>query len=112
MVSKRGIAANPKKIQALLQMQPPGNIKDVQRLTGCLAALSRFISRGASRSFPFFQLLRNMKTFQWTEECQYAFDDLKERVEFTKRDKRTLPGFLSLREVLSKAPRFALSSEL
>lgn len=58
-------------------MPPPGNIRDVQRLTGCLVALSRFLSRSADRSFRFFQLLRNMKEFQWTPECQAAFEELK-----------------------------------
>lgn len=77
MVSKRGIEANPKKIQAVLQRQPPRNIKDVQRLTGCLAALSCFLSRSADRAFPFFWLLKNMKAFYWTEEWQQAFEDLK-----------------------------------
>lgn len=79
MVSKRGIEANPMKIQAVLQMQPPRNIKDVQRLTGCLVALSRFLSRSADRAFPFFRLLKNMKAFQWTPECQQAFENLKDK---------------------------------
>lgn len=77
MILKRGIDANPKKIQAIVDMAPPRTIKEVQRLTGCLAALSRFLSRSADRSFQFFQLLRNMKSFSWTAECQQAFDDLK-----------------------------------
>lgn len=66
MILKRGIDANPKKIQAIVDMAPPRTIKEVQRLTGCLAALSRFLSRSADRSFQFFQLLRNMKSFSWT----------------------------------------------
>lgn len=77
MILKRGIDANSKKIQAIVDMAPPRTIKEVQRLTGCLAALSRFLSRSADRSFQFFQLLRNMKSFSWTAECQQAFDDLK-----------------------------------
>ena len=44
LVSHRGIEANPKKIRAIEAMRPPAWIKDVQRLTGSLAALSRFIS--------------------------------------------------------------------
>jgi hypothetical protein len=46
-VSKRGIQANPKKIEALRRMQPPSNIKEVQRLTGRIASLNRFISKAA-----------------------------------------------------------------
>nr|AAK27822.1 putative gag-pol precursor [Oryza sativa Japonica Group] len=45
MVSQRGIQANPEKINAILNMKPPSSQKDVQKLTGCMAALSRFVSR-------------------------------------------------------------------
>ena len=45
IVSKRGIEANLEKISAIMRMGPIQNIKGVQRVTGCLAALSRFISR-------------------------------------------------------------------
>ena len=44
MVSQRGIQANPEKINAILNMKPPSSQKDVQKLTGCMAALSRFVS--------------------------------------------------------------------
>ena len=44
IVSERGIEANPKKITAISNMGPIRNVKGVQRLTGCLAALSQFIS--------------------------------------------------------------------
>ena len=44
IISERGIEANPKKISAIMRMGPIQNIKGVQRVIGCLAALSRFIS--------------------------------------------------------------------
>ena len=44
IVSERGIEANPEKISAIMRMGPIQNIKGVQRVMGCLAALSRFIS--------------------------------------------------------------------
>jgi hypothetical protein len=47
LVSHRGIEANPSKIQAIMDMAPPQSIKDIQRLTGRLAALNRFILRSA-----------------------------------------------------------------
>jgi hypothetical protein len=52
-----GIEANPEKIWTIEAMRPPARIKDVQMLVGCLAALSRFISRLAERALPFFKLL-------------------------------------------------------
>ena len=44
IMSERGIEANPKKIMAISNMGPIRNVKGIHRLTGCLAALSRFIS--------------------------------------------------------------------
>ena len=69
--NSRGIEANPNKIKVVLDMLPPSNIKDVQRLTGRVAALSRFVSRASEKCQPFFQALK--KAFQWDEHCQEAF---------------------------------------
>ena len=55
-----------------------GNPKDVQVLTGMLAAFNRLISKFANRYRPFYQLLKKWKGFQWNEECNRAFQDLKE----------------------------------
>ena len=75
IVNNRGIEANPDKIKVVLGMQPPSNIKDVQRLTGRIAALSRFVSRASDKCQPFFQVLK--KAFQWDAHCQEAFMMLK-----------------------------------
>ncbi|KAL0456023.1 UNVERIFIED_CONTAM: Polyprotein P3 [Sesamum latifolium] len=77
LVSQRGIEANPDKIQAIQQMREPQTIKEVQQLIGRMAALNRFISRAGDRGLPFFKILRNIKNFQWTEECHRAFQELK-----------------------------------
>jgi hypothetical protein len=44
IISHRSIEANPEKISAMTNMKAPMCIKDVQKLTGCMAALNRFIS--------------------------------------------------------------------
>ncbi|KAL0448807.1 UNVERIFIED_CONTAM: hypothetical protein Slati_1437100 [Sesamum latifolium] len=77
MVTQRGIEAKPDKIKAIMDMGPPTNINEVQRLTGRIAALSRFISKFAEQGLPFFKTLRKVKNFEWTKECQQAFEDLK-----------------------------------
>jgi hypothetical protein len=61
-------------------MRPPARIKDVQKLTGSLAALSRFISRLAERALPFFKLLRKSGPFSWTKEVEQAFQELKQHL--------------------------------
>ncbi|KAL0430064.1 UNVERIFIED_CONTAM: Retrovirus-related Pol polyprotein from transposon [Sesamum radiatum] len=77
LVTQRGIKANPDKILAIQQMRESSTIKEVQLLTGRMAALKRFISRAADRELPFFKILRNTRNFQWTSECSWAFSELK-----------------------------------
>ena len=71
MVSQRDIEANPEKIKALIEMQSPRTVKEVQRLTGRVAALNRFISRAMDKCLPFFKVLR--QTCEWTAESKEAF---------------------------------------
>ncbi|KAL2250108.1 UNVERIFIED_CONTAM: Retrovirus-related Pol polyprotein from transposon 17.6 [Sesamum indicum] len=78
MVSERGIEANPEKIQAIMSLRSSTSIKEVQKLTGKVASLSRFISRSADRSLPFFKVLRKPKNFLWTPKCDQALQELKE----------------------------------
>ena len=75
IVNHRGIEANPDKIKAVLDMPSPSGIKEVQRMTGRIAALSRFISRASDKCQPFFQVLK--KAFQWNTKCEEAFSALK-----------------------------------
>jgi hypothetical protein len=63
LVSHRGIEDNPKKIKMIEAMRPPVHIKYVQKLMGCLAALSRSISRLIEHALPFFKLLRKSGPF-------------------------------------------------
>jgi hypothetical protein len=70
IVSNRGIEANPVKISAITNMGAPATIKDVQKLTGCMAAPNRFISRLRETGLPFFKLLKCQDKFQWTEEAE------------------------------------------
>jgi len=57
IISSRGIKANPDKIQAVLDMKPPRNIKEVQRLTRCIAALGHFMFRSADKCQLVFRIL-------------------------------------------------------
>ena len=75
MVSHRGIEANLEKIKTILDMKSPQNIKEVQSLTGRVAALNRFVSKVIDKCLPFFKVLK--KEFEWADECQKAFKDLK-----------------------------------
>jgi hypothetical protein len=57
MVSSRRIDANPKKVEAIENLQPPQTRKEIQKLVGMMAALNRFISKLGERGIPFYRLL-------------------------------------------------------
>ncbi|KAL0400328.1 UNVERIFIED_CONTAM: Retrovirus-related Pol polyprotein from transposon [Sesamum radiatum] len=77
MVTQRGIEVDPDKINAIMNMGSPTSINEVQRLTGRIAALSQFISKSGKKGLSFFKTLRKVKNFEWTKECQEAFEDIK-----------------------------------
>ena len=75
MVSQRGIEVNLEKIWVIMELEPPRMVKKVQSLNGKIATLNRFVSRATNRCLPFFCTLR--RSFEWTDECQTTFDNLK-----------------------------------
>ncbi|KAL0356048.1 UNVERIFIED_CONTAM: hypothetical protein Sradi_4051700 [Sesamum radiatum] len=77
MVAQRGIEANPLKIKAIIDMKAPTGLNEVERLTGRITALSRFISKSVEKSLLFFKTLKKAKTFEWGTPCQLAFEELK-----------------------------------
>ena len=82
-VSQRGIEANPDKIKAIEQIEAPKRIKDVRRLTGCVPAMSRFISKSTERALPFFKILKKAGPMEWTPEAEAALQDLKKYLSST-----------------------------
>ncbi|KAK1691926.1 hypothetical protein QYE76_008623 [Lolium multiflorum] len=80
LVSARGIEANPDKIQAIVTMRKPTKLKEIQQLTGRVAALSRFVARLGEKALPFYALIKQGDKFQWNEEADRAFEDLKRTI--------------------------------
>jgi dsDNA-binding SOS-regulon protein len=76
IISHRGIEANPEKISAITKMKAPTCIKDVQKLTGCMAALNKFISKLGERGLSFFKLLKHQEKFVWTPQADQALAQL------------------------------------
>ena len=52
-------------------------VHDVQKLTSCLAALSRFIYRLGEKALPLYRLMKKSDKFEWTPEADAAFAELK-----------------------------------
>nr|KYP76142.1 Transposon Ty3-I Gag-Pol polyprotein [Cajanus cajan] len=77
MLSNRGIEVNPDKCHTILDMRSPTNIKEVQRLSGQLTSLSRFLPCMAEIAKPILNLLKKADRFKWTDECEAAFQHFK-----------------------------------
>ncbi|XP_074374508.1 uncharacterized protein LOC141714911 [Apium graveolens] len=78
IVNHRGIEANPTKI---LELKSPRRVKDVQSLTGRVAALNLFISRSSNKCQELFKVIRRAgKNFEWTKECENAFQNIKKHL--------------------------------
>ena len=90
MVSQRGIEVNLEKVRAILELEPPRTVKAVQSLNGKVAALNRFVSKATDKCLPFFRVLR--KSFEWTDECQKEFDDLKKYLSSPPLLSLSMPG--------------------
>nr|CAN67795.1 hypothetical protein VITISV_009541 [Vitis vinifera] len=77
MVSQRGIEVSPDQVKAVIETPPPRNKKELQRLTGKLVALGRFIARFTDELRPFFLAIRKAGAHGWTDSCQNAFEKIK-----------------------------------
>ena len=77
MVTQRGIEINPDQVKAVANMLAPTNKKQLQRLTGKLVSLGRFIARFTNKMKPFFLTLRDINKPGWTQSCQNAFEEIK-----------------------------------
>jgi hypothetical protein len=77
IVSERGIEANPDNALAITNMGPICNLKGVQRVMGCLASLSQFISHLGEKGLPLYRILKKSEHFSWTPEAQEELDKLQ-----------------------------------
>ena len=90
MVSQRGIKVNSEKVRAILELEPLKTVKAVQSLNGKVAALNRFVSKATDKCLPFFRVLKIY--FEWTDECQKAFEDLKKYLSSPPLLSPSMPG--------------------
>jgi hypothetical protein len=77
MILSWRIDANPKKMEAIENLQPPWTRKEIQKLAGMMTTLSRFISKLGERGMPFYRLLCKVDGFQWDDQATTSFVELK-----------------------------------
>ncbi|GJZ64876.1 reverse transcriptase domain-containing protein [Tanacetum coccineum] len=83
IMTSEGIRANPEKTKVVVNMPSPSNLKQMQRLSGKLSALNRFLSKAAERALPSLHTLKrftNKKDFHWTTEAKEAFQQMKKLI--------------------------------
>jgi hypothetical protein len=83
IISQRGIAANPSKIKAIEALEPPTQLRDMQKFAGYLASLSRLVSRLGEKAMPLYQLMKKTDHFVWSQRADEAFNDLKRALSTT-----------------------------
>lgn len=77
MVTQREIEINPDQVKAIANTLGPTNKKELQRLTGKLVALGRFIARFTDKMKPFFLTLKDANKSGWMRDCQNTFEEIK-----------------------------------
>jgi len=77
ILTSRGIEANPDKCQAIMEMQSPKTVKEVQHLVGRVVALLRFMPKMADKIRAIMSLLKKASRFKWDDQCEDAFLQLK-----------------------------------
>ncbi|GJU77870.1 reverse transcriptase domain-containing protein [Tanacetum coccineum] len=83
VVNTKGIKACPEKADAVVKLQSPRTLKEVQSLNGKLARLNRFLSKSTEKLMPFFKTLKRCikkSNFQWTPKAEQAFEEMKQRI--------------------------------
>jgi hypothetical protein len=77
IVSQRGITVDPLKVQAITEIPPPRNLRQLQSLQGKANFLRRFVPDYVVRAHGFLRLLHHDIPFHWDDYAQQSFDDLK-----------------------------------
>ena len=78
IVSGRGIEIDPAKVQAIRSMPAPKTDKDIRSFLERINYIARFITQLTATYKPLFKLLRKDVKIKWTEDCQKAFNKIKE----------------------------------
>ena len=81
IVSEKGIEVDPAKVKAIREMPEPRTEKEVRGFLGRLNYISRFISHLTATCEPIFKLLRKDQTVRWNNDCQAAFEKIKEYLQ-------------------------------
>jgi hypothetical protein len=80
VISTGGDSVDPSKVKDVLNWMPPMNASEIQSFLGLAGYYHRFIKDFSKIAKPVTRLLGKNKDFDWTEECQTSFEELKKRL--------------------------------
>src|ERR1043165_4288703 len=83
MISDKGIAVNPERVQAVLDWTPPESVKQVRSFLVLASYVRCFVENFSKVAKPLTELLKKDKKFQWTPKCEESFQELKRRLTST-----------------------------
>jgi hypothetical protein len=78
IISKDGIVVDPKNIEAIRELSVPNNVIEVRSFMGLASYYKRFIAGFSRIAHPITSLQRKEKNFQWTDDCEKRFQQLKQ----------------------------------
>ena len=82
VISGKGIAVNPERVQAILDWTPPETVKQVRSFLGLASYCRRFVENFSKVAKPLMELLKKDKKFEWSPQCEYSFQELKNMPDF------------------------------
>jgi hypothetical protein len=110
VISAGGIAVDPSKVKDVLNWMPPTNASEIRSFLGLAGYYRRFIKDFSKIAKPMTRLLEKNKDFNWTEECQVSFEELKKRL--TSAPVLTLPDITKKFDIYCDASQHGLGCVL
>ena len=81
IINNKGIEVDPSKVKAIQEIPAPRTEEEVRGFLGRLNYIARFISHLTATCEPIFKLLKKDQVVKWNDECQTAFDKIKEYLQ-------------------------------
>ena len=83
VLTAKGVAVDPSKIQAVKDWEQPQNVTEIRSFLGLAGYYRRFIENFSKIARPMTNLLKKVNEFDWTPECEQSFQTLKEKLTTT-----------------------------
>ena len=80
VISKNGISVDPKKVEAVVEWNRPNNVTEIRSFLGLAGYYRRFVEGFSRLAVPLTRLTQKGVKFEWSEECEQSFQELKRRL--------------------------------